>query len=74
MASFSASLTDPPSLDSDDPGGTAVGWVAYTIIAGLAFVALAIARATIAPLVGNTIEDVTGVQLTEDDSDDLVVV
>lgn len=55
MVSFNADLTNPPKVSSSDPGGTAMDWVGYIVVAGLAFVALGIASNVIAPLVGNVL-------------------
>lgn len=51
MVSFDANPTDPPGIDTDDPGRTLKGWTGYVVIVGVMFAMLATAQATITPLV-----------------------
>jgi hypothetical protein len=53
MVEFDAEVTDPPSIDTSDPAGTAMSWAGYALVAGMAFVTLGVASNTVAPLIGD---------------------
>lgn len=52
---FSADITDPPDLDLGSPADSAMNWIGYAIVAGMAFVALGVASNIVAPTIGNTL-------------------
>lgn len=58
MVKFDGELTDPPAIDTSNPIPTALNWLGYAVVAGVAFVALGIASNIIAPAVGDVFAQV----------------
>jgi hypothetical protein len=66
MVSFSADVTDPPSVSTNSPVRTLRNWAGYILVAGLMFVALGVAQSTVAPAVGSLVSSLTGANTGQD--------
>ena len=60
MVKFDADITDPPSVDSSNPFGTAINWAGYVIVAALMFIGLGYAQNEIAPMIANLLPGNSG--------------
>lgn len=76
MASFEDAtdhnLTEPPSLGFSTDA--VINWAGYVLVAAMGFIALAAARTNVAPAIAGVIESVTGMDLSNNDDEDLTVV
>jgi hypothetical protein len=61
MATFSDPLTDTEWVDTDDPSGSITTSIVAVIGLGILFTMMAVARATVVPVVGDVVSMIPGI-------------